>query len=41
MGSKSSLKEELGPRKYRQQLEASNRFYDQHMAGKTNPKTGE
>lgn len=32
--------QELGPKKYYQKLEKMNKFYDQHMAGKRDPKTG-
>lgn len=33
--------QELGPKKYYSEVERHNKFYDNHMAGKTNPKTGD
>jgi len=36
-----ALKQELGPKRYKQKVEEANAFYDKNMAGKRNPKTGE
>lgn len=33
--------QELGPKKYRDKIEKSNKFYDKYKAGKRDPKTGE
>lgn len=41
MSKEPKLLQELGPKKYRQKMESTNKFYDNHMAGKRNPKTGE
>ena len=37
----NSLHQELGTKKYREKVEAANKFYDKYKAGKTDPKTGE
>jgi hypothetical protein len=35
------LMQQLGRKKYKEQVEKCNKFYDDHMAGKRNPKTGD
>jgi hypothetical protein len=41
MAKESPKMQELGPKKYYEKLEKINKHYDDHMAGKRDPKTGE
>ena len=41
MAKEPPLMQKLGRKKYMQQIEKCNKFYDDHMAGKRNRKTGE
>ncbi len=37
----SPLCQEIGPKKYKERIEKSNKFYDEFKAGKKDPKTGQ
>jgi hypothetical protein len=37
----SNLCQEMGPKKFHQMVEKENKFYDQHKAGRKDPKTGQ
>jgi hypothetical protein len=37
----SAKRQEMGPKKFDAMVEKQNKFYDEHLAGRKNPKTGD